>query len=372
MEGAMSRRWLVGLVVAGMGLALAGGAAAQTGGTAPAQLWQDPSPDAVIAPEIVRLNAALTRLAEGLKVGLVQIRVRRTPGEAEGEEGGRRAMGSGFLVHPDGYIVTNAHVVEGASEVQVRLASGRQLKGKVIGRDSGVDLALVKVEAKEKLAVLPLGDSDRLQVGEFVMALGHPFGLEQTVSFGIVSRKGAPLQSATRGFDFVQTDAAVNPGNSGGPLVNMAGQVVGVNTMAARNGSIGFAIPSNLVKALLPDLATKGKVDWGWLGVQIAEITEDNVATYGLAEPRGVAIESVMPDQPAAKAGLRANDVVLSIDGTAMSTLRDLQRVIGQTPPGKTVRVLLIREGQEQELAVTVGRFPDPDEAKAKTPVPGR
>jgi serine protease Do len=372
MEGAMSRRWQVGLVITIVGLALGGVAAAQGTGAAPAQLWQDAAPDAVIAPEILRLNAALTRLAEGLKGGLVQIRVRQTPGDAEGDDGGRRAMGSGFLIHPDGYIVTNAHVVEGASEVQVRLAAGRRLKGTVIGRDSGVDLALVKVESKEKLAVLPLGDSDQLRVGEFVMALGHPFGLEQTVSFGIVSRKGAPLQSATRGFDFVQTDAAVNPGNSGGPLVNMAGQVVGVNTMAARNGSIGFAIPSNLVKALLPELATKGKVEWGWLGVQIDEITEDNVATYGLAEPRGVAIQSVMPDQPAAKAGLRAKDVVLSIDGAAISTPRDLQRVIGKTPAGKTVKMLLIREGQEQELVVTVGRFPDPDEEKAKPSVPAR
>src|SRR5262249_32442148 len=238
MEGAMTRRCVVGAVTAGLGLALAWGAAAQVGGTAPAQLWQDPSPDAVIAPEIVRLNAALTRLAEGLKVGLVQIRVRRAPGDAEGEEGGRRAVGSRFLIHSDGHIVANAHVVEGASEVQVRLATGRQLKGKVIGRDSGVDLALVKVEAKEKLAVLPLGDSDRLQVGEFVMALGHPFGLEQTVSFGIVSRKGAPLQSPSPGFDFIQTDAAVNPGNSGGPLVNMAGQVGGRHAVAGPDSAL--------------------------------------------------------------------------------------------------------------------------------------
>jgi serine protease Do len=372
MEGAMTRRWGLGLVIASAALALAGGAAAQGTGTTPAQLWQDPGPDATVAPEILRLNAALTRLAEGLKGGLVQIRVRRTPADTEGDDGGRRAMGSGFVIHPEGYIVTNAHVVEGTSEVQVRLASGRRLKGTVIGRDGRVDLALVKVESKEKLSVLPLGDSDQLRVGEFVMALGHPFDLEQTVTFGIVSRKGAPLpQTATPGFDFVQTDAAVNPGNSGGPLVNMAGQVVGVNTMAARNGSIGFAIPSNLIKTLLPDLASKGKVEWGWLGVRIDEITEDNVATYGLAEPRGVGIQSVMPDQPAAKAGLRAKDIVLAIDGAAVSTPRDLQRVIGKTPAGKAVRLLLIREGQEQELVVTVGPYPSEDD-RPKPPVPAR
>jgi len=372
MEGAMRGRRLFGVVIAVVGLALGVEAAAQGVGSAPAQLWQNAGPDTAVAPELLRLNAALTRLAEGLKVGLVQIRVRRAAGDTEGDEGGRRAMGSGFVIHSDGYIVTNAHVVEGTSEVQVRLSTGRRLKGTVIGRDARVDLALVKVESKEKLAVLPLGDSDQLRVGELVMALGHPFGLEQTVSFGIVSRKGAPLQAATPGFDFIQTDAAVNPGNSGGPLVNMAGQVVGVNTMAARNGSIGFAIPANLVKALLPDLAAKGKVEWGWLGVRIDEITEDNVADYGLPEPRGVAIQSVIPDQPAAKAGLRAKDIVLSIDGAAISAPRDLQRVIAGTPAGKAVRMLLIREGQEQELVVTVGRYPEGDEEKAKTPVPSR
>ena len=360
------RRMAVGLLLAAIALALGGPGAAQPASAPPGRLWQDAAPGAV-APEFERLNAALTRLAEGLKGALVQIRVRRAAPDAEGDDGPRRAMGSGFVIHPDGYLVTNAHVVDGASEVQVRLATGRRLKGTVVGRDGRVDLALVKVEAKEKLPVLPLGDSDALRVGEFVMALGHPFGLEQTVSFGIVSRKGAPLQSATPGFDFIQTDAAVNPGNSGGPLVNMAGQVVGVNTMAARNGSIGFAIPSNLVKALLPELQAKGKVEWGWLGVRIDEITEDNVAEYGLPEPRGVAIQGVIPDQPAARAGLRAKDVVLSIDGRAIATPRDLQRLVAGTPAGKTMRVVLLRDGQEQELAVTVGRYPDADEEKPKT-----
>jgi serine protease Do len=275
-------------------------------------------------------------------------------------------MGSGFFVHPDGYLVTNAHVVEGADEVQVRLATGRRLRGTVIGRDGRVDLALVKVESKERLPILPLGNSDELRVGEFVMALGHPFGLEQTVSFGIISRRGTSLVAAAP-VDFIQTDASVNPGNSGGPLVNMAGQVVGVNSMAARNGSIGFAIPSNLVKALLPELAAKGKVEWGWLGVQIDEITEENVAEYGLSEPRGVAIQNVLPDQPAARAGLRAKDVVLAIDGSAVATMRDLQRLIAGTPAGKIIRVRLLREGQERELPVTVGRYPEPEaEAKPK------
>jgi serine protease Do len=366
----MRRTGAIGLVAAMIGLALAGAAAAQTAGSPPAKLWEDAAPDAVIAPEILRLNAALTRLAEGLKGALVQIRVRRVPTDAEGDDGPRRSMGSGFLIHADGYLVTNAHVVEGATEVQVKLATGKRLKGTVVGRDNRVDLALVKVESKDRLPTLPLGNSDELRVGEFVMALGHPFDLEQTVSFGIVSRKGAPLQAAAPGFDFIQTDAAVNPGNSGGPLVNMAGQVVGVNSMAARNGSIGFAIPSNVVKGLLPELAAKGKIEWGYLGVAIDEITEDNVADYGLTEPRGVAIQGVQPDLAAARAGLRAKDVLLAVDGVPVATPRDLQRVIASTPAGKTVRVLLIREGKEQELPVTVGRYSERGEEKEKPKPP--
>ncbi|HEV8309036.1 MAG TPA: trypsin-like peptidase domain-containing protein [Methylomirabilota bacterium] len=363
----MNLKWAVGLVLVVVAVTLSGPSAAQPGAAAPARLWEE-APPAVVAPEIARLNDALTRLAESLKAALVQIRVRRAPGDSEGDDGPRRSMGSGFLVHPDGYLVTNAHVVESATEVQVRLATGRRLMGKVVGRDARVDLALVKVESTEPLPILPLGDSNTLRVGEFVLALGHPFGLEQTVSFGIVSRKGAPLQTAAPGFDFIQTDAAVNPGNSGGPLVNMAGQVVGVNSMAARNGSIGFAIPSNLVKALLPELLAKGKIEWGWLGVRIDEVTEDNVAEYGLREPRGVAIAGVIPDQPAARAGLRVKDVVVSIDGSTVVTPRDLQRVIASMPAGKTVRMLLIREGQEQELQVTIGRYPEADEEKPKAP----
>jgi serine protease Do len=351
-----------------VGVTGVGPAVAQPAGAPPGRLWEEAAP-AVIAPEIERLNAALTRLAEGLKGALVQIRVNRPSKEAESEDRPRRAMGAGFIIHADGYVVTNAHVVEGATEVQVRMATGRRLKGKVIGRDARVDLALIKVESAERLPTLPVGNSDDLRVGEFVLALGHPFGLESLVSFGIVSRKGASIGAAPP-VDFIQTDAAVNPGNSGGPLVNMAGQVVGVNTMARRDGSIGFAIPSNVVKTLLPVLLSNGKVEWGWLGVRIDEITEDNVADYGLAEPRGVAIQSVIPDQPAARAGLKAKDVVLAVDGSAVATPRDLQRLVGARPAGTTVKLSLYREGQEREVSVTLGRFPDPEEESPRPTAP--
>jgi len=349
--------WILGV---GAALAFAGAAAAQGAGAPAGPLWQEGE---TVAPEaeLVRLNSALTRLAEQLKPALVQIRVRRATEQPDTEEEPRRALGSGFVIHPSGYVVTNAHVVERSTTVQVRLASGRRLTGTVVGRDRRVDLALVKVDAPTTLPVIPLGDSERLAVGELVLALGHPFGLEQTVSLGIVSRKGAPLQAAAPGFDFIQTDAAVNPGNSGGPLVDMRGQVVGVNTMAARNGSIGFAIPINLIKGLLPQLLAKGSVEWGWLGVRIDEITEDNVKDYGLDAPRGVGIEGVLPGQPAAQAGLRAKDVVLEVDGRSIGSPRDLQRVIATTPVGTAVKLSLWRDGQPQDLTVTIGRFPEQD-----------
>jgi len=317
------------------------------------------------APELTRFNQLLADLAEQLKPALVHIRTRRAAAAKDkdkDEDEPRRSTGSGFLIDPNGLIVTNAHVVEDADYIQVRLADGRRFTGKVVGQDTRVDLALVRIEGATNLPTLPLGDSNRLRVGEFVMALGHPFGLEQSVSFGIVSRKGAPLTVAAPGFDFIQTDAAINPGNSGGPLVNMAGQVIGVNSMAARNGSIGFAIPSNLVKLLVPQLATKGKVEWGWLGVSIAEIGEDDLDRLKLTEAKGVLVRGVMPGEPADRGGLKPDDVLIGLDGTPLDAPRDLQRVVSTTPVGTVVRVMLLRAGEKKEVEVTIGRYKEREE----------
>ena len=314
------------------------------------------------APELARFNDLLADLAEKLKPALVYVRVRRgAPGGRDTDDMGpgepRRSSGSGFLIDPNGLIVTNAHVVEDSDALQVTLSDGRRFGGKVIGQDDRVDLALVRIDGATNLPTLPLGDSNRTRVGEFVMALGHPFGLEQSVSFGIVSRKGAPLTVAAPGFDFIQTDAAINPGNSGGPLVNMAGQVVGVNSMAARNGSIGFAIPANLVKLLVPQLVDKGKVEWGWLGVSIAEIGDDDLGRLKLREAKGVLVRGVMPGEPADQGGVRADDVIIALDGTRMDAPRDLQRVVSTTPVGKRVRVVVLRAGEQKEMEVTIGRY---------------
>ena len=330
--------------------------------------WQE-SPTALTAPpELARFNELLADLADRLKPALVHVRVRRPAVTKDKEDAEpsepRRSSGSGFIIAPQGIIVTNAHVVEAADWIQVRLFDGRRFAGKVIGRDNRVDVALVKIEGIEGLPTLRFADSNRVRVGEFVLALGHPFGLEQTVSFGIVSRKGTPLSSAAAGFDFIQTDAAINPGNSGGPLVNMAGEVVGVNSMAARNGSIGFAIPSNLIKTLVPQLALKGYVEWGWLGVSIAEVTDEDVSRLKLSEPRGVLIRSVMPGEPAEKGGIKPNDVITAIDGTALHTTRDLQRIVSSSPIGKRVRVVVLRDGKSSEVEVEIGRYREPDDKR--------
>ena len=239
-------------------------------------------------------------------------------------------------------------MVEGADWIQVRTFDGRRYTAKLLGQDARVDLAVLKIDDASPFPVLALGDANRLRVGEFVMALGHPFGLEHSVSFGIVSRKGAPLTVAAPGFDFIQTDAAINPGNSGGPLVNMAGEVVGINTMAARNGSIGFAIPSNLVAVLVPQLASKGKVEWGWLGVSITEVSDEDADRLKLADAKGVLVRGVIPGEPADRGGLKANDVLITLDGAPLDGPRDLQRLVSASPVGKKVRVVRCAKAGEE------------------------
>jgi serine protease Do len=376
----MSRQVTRIVMVSLLCVTLAGPAWAQTSPPS-GPLWTESS-NAKVPADIARLNDHMNNLAEKLKPVLVQVRVRRAETPAEGEQPPatpeeRRTSGSGVIIRSDGYLVTNEHVVSDADKIQVKLADGRRFDGRLVGKDERVDLALVKIEATG-LPVAALGDSNKLRVGEFVLALGQPFGLEQSVSFGIVSRKGAPLLVAAPGFDFIQTDAAVNPGNSGGPLVNMAGEVIGINSMAARNGTIGFAIPINLVKGLLPQLASKGKVEWGWLGVGIADVGDEDFTKYQLKEPKGVLIRHVVAGQPADKGGLKADDVVLAVDGTQVDGMRDLQRIIASTPVGRSVKLAVIRGGKPTELEVVVGPYqastpatrPQPRRPEAPAPKP--
>jgi serine protease Do len=277
----------------------------------------------------------------------------------------QRSLGSGFVVDKAGYILTNRHVVEGADEIAVTLASGKRYDAKLVGKDARTDVALIKIEAKEPLTSLALGDSDQAEVGEWVMAIGNPFGLERSVTVGVVSFKGRnlPLTPGT-GVDMIQTDAAINPGNSGGPLLNTRGQVIGINTLiytqgAPQSAGVGFAVPINVAKEILPQLREKGKVVRGWMGVLIQDLTEDMARSLKMADNKGAIISDITEGSPAEKAGLKPGDVVLSVDGVKVEGKDQLSRHIASKAPGASVRLQVVREGGEKTIAVTLGTFPE-------------
>ena len=280
-----------------------------------------------------------------------------------------RGLGSGFVINPDGYVVTNNHVVEGATEIRVKFSDGRELPGKVVGRDDKTDLALVKVEATG-LPVIPMGDSSKLEVGEPVMAIGNPFGLEQTVTTGIVSATGRTIGAGPYD-DFIQTDASINPGNSGGPLVNARGEVIGVNTMIASGSGgsvgIGFAIPTNMVKPVVTQLAQNGHVVRGWLGVSIQPVTKDLATSFGLPNTTGALVGSVSDNSPASKAGLKQGDVITRYDGKAVERWSDLPRAVAETPLNREVPIDVMRDGKKLTLNAKIARLDEQDQRAEAT-----
>ncbi|MDT8440679.1 MAG: DegQ family serine endoprotease [Desulfuromonadales bacterium] len=276
-----------------------------------------------------------------------------------------RSLGTGFIISADGYILTNDHVVDGADEIKVKLSDGREFRGEVRGLDPKLDLALVKIDTGEQLPVATLGDSDTLRVGEWVMAIGNPFGLEQTVTVGIVSAKGRVIGAGPYD-DFIQTDASINPGNSGGPLFNARGEVVGINTAIVAGGQgIGFAIPVNMAKQIIPQLREAGHVVRGWLGVTIQTVTEELARSFGLAKAGGALVNEVIKDSPADKAGFRRGDIVLRYDGQTVETMNDLPRLVANTPVGTTVKVTLFRDGKQREVKVDIGELAEERAARA-------
>jgi serine protease Do len=280
----------------------------------------------------------------------------------------QRGAGSGFIINEEGLIVTNNHVVDGAKEVTVTLASKEEYPAKVIGRDPKTDIALVKIEPKGTLPVAVLGDSDRLRVGDWVVAIGNPFGLNNTVTAGIVSAKGRVIGAGPYD-DFIQTDASINPGNSGGPLFNMQGQVVGINTAIIPTGQgIGFAVPVNLAKSLLPQLEAKGEVTRGYLGVNVQTITPELAKSLNLKEPKGALIADVTQGSPAEAAGLQRGDVIIGFDGKDIPEMHNLPPLVAATPIDKEVPVTIVRNGAERTLQVKVGRMPG-DGAQISEPV---
>lgn len=267
------------------------------------------------------------------------------------------ALGSGFIISSDGYIVTNNHVVEGADKVTVNIngSNADPLPAKIIGTDADTDLALLKVESSKPLPVLKFGDSDAMEVGEWVVAIGNPFGLNNTVTAGIVSAKGRDIHAGP--FDnFLQTDASINPGNSGGPLINMNGEVIGINTAISANGQgIGFAIPSNLASKVIKDLREGKKVSRGWMGVTIQDVKPDMAKALGLKEATGALIGSVLPDEPADKAGLKAGDIIVRVGKTDIHNASELTRSVADLKPGTKAEITVMRNGKELTRTVTLG-----------------
>jgi serine protease Do len=283
------------------------------------------------------------------------------PGRGPQGGGARQSLGSGFIVSGDGYIVTNFHVVREAAAIVIRLADQSEYKARLVGSDPKTDIALLKVEARG-LTMLPFGDSDRLEVGEPVMAIGNPFGLDQTVTTGIVSAKERFIGSGPYD-DFIQTDASVNPGNSGGPLVDTRGALVGINTaiFSQSGGSvgIGFAIPVNLAKDVLVQLREKGTVTRGYLGVSVTPVTPEARQAMKLDRPRGALVAEVAPRSPAAAAGIKPGDLITAFQGTELQSPHDLTRRVGGTPPGTTVALQVARPDGRHEVRVKVGELRD-------------
>ena len=270
----------------------------------------------------------------------------------------QRGLGTGVIVSEDGYILTNNHVVAGADEVNVTLSDERELQAEVVGTDSKSDLAVLKIEAGD-LAPAELGDSDAIEVGQWVLAIGSPFGLTQSVSAGIISAKGRANMGIADYEDFIQTDAAVNPGNSGGPLVDLNGRVIGINTaIASRTGGymgIGFAIPSNMARQILDSIIEKGHVDRGWLGAAIQDLTEGLAESFGYDSTEGVLIGDVVEESPADKAGLKTGDIVVEYNGKPVGKAAQLRNAVAATAPESDVELVVFRDGKRKTLEVTVG-----------------
>lgn len=289
-------------------------------------------------------------------------------GDSPRREFKQRSLGSGCIIDREGYIITNNHVVEKAQTIKVKLIDGKEYDASVVGRDPKTDLALIKIDAKNSLPAASFGDSDSLEIGDWVVAIGNPFGLETTVTAGIVSAKGRVIGAGPYD-DFIQTDASINPGNSGGPLFNLKGEVVGINTAIVSGGQgIGFAIPINMAKELLPQLKSKGKVTRGWLGVVIQKITPEIAKTFGLRETEGALVSDVAEDGPAAKAGIKRGDVIVSFNGKPIKEMDALPRLVGATEIGKKAKVGILREGKKLEVEVVVGELKDEKLQVSKKP----
>jgi serine protease Do len=381
------RRTVVILLLLATGLGAAGGWAAGQGPADPPALPSSPlvlpNQGARVIPAALPLSSGtFAQVVEAVGPAVVNINTftrsggSRTPveeffgdeffrrffGDAPEREQQQRSLGSGVIVDAAGIALTNAHVVERATDIEVVTADGKKHRAKVVGTDRRTDLAVLRLQGGGPFRAAALGDSDRLKVGDWVLAIGSPFGLQQTVTAGIISAKSRSLTGGPFD-DFLQTDAAINPGNSGGPLVNMAGEVVGINSaIFSRTGGnlgIGFSIPVNMAKRIYTELVAKGKVTRGWLGVSIQPLTPELAKGFGLKEPKGVLISDVVSESPAEKAGVQAGDIITEFDGKKLDNPQDLQRAVASAPPGKAMPMTLWRDKASKTVEIRIGETPD-------------
>jgi serine protease Do len=377
------------LAIAAVGLGYAMNATGKTGEKAAAQATK-------ATLETVMIPNSFSDLAERVRPGVVNIQVSKNTKDAVMEKFGRnpfgggspfgdffgpfggfgnrmperrqQGVGSGFIMDKDGYILTNNHVVEDADKIKVKLADGKEFDGKVVGRDPKTDLALIKIGGSPDLKPLKLGNSDDLKVGSWVLAVGSPFGLEQTVTAGIVSAKGRVIGSGPYD-NFIQTDASINPGNSGGPLINMQGEVIGINTAIIASGQgIGFAIPIDMAREIAPQLQKRGHVTRGLLGVTIQDVTPELAKSLGLGTAGGALVSQVMPDESAERAGIKQGDVIVAYDGKKIETSKELPHIVAATPIGKEVAVKVVRDGKELTLKAKIGEMEEEKTVGMKNP----
>jgi serine protease Do len=337
-----------------------------TPGWAISQLWTETDATTPALPALQQLNKSLIALTQRVLPAVVSLRLHTKEKQTVlpqshppiPENTPPFSMGSGFIIRADGFVLTNYHVIEHSTRIDVQLHNGERTTATIVGQDPVGDLALLQITTDHALPVVPLGSSANLQVGEFVVAAGSPFGFEHSITFGIISAKNRHFLRSGLFGGFVQTDAAINTGNSGGPLINMRGEVVGMNTATVGRGDLGFAIPIDAIKAVLPQLYSAHKVTRGWLGVQIRPLERAQAQTLGLDPPQGVYVHDVLHDQPAQQSGILVGDIILSFDGQTVATPSELQSLVASTPVGKKVAVQLLRKQARQTVELTVGTMP--------------
>ncbi len=389
------RSWFVPFLLVLVGVAIGIVAASDLGWLPTGTAGPEPTPNPVVtpvatAPQLPMAGGSgknFVEIAKMVKPAVVNIAATRSGKSGEGPQASpfddpffrrffgdeffkrdqphrerkERGQGSGVIVDPNGLIITNNHVVNKADEIRVFLSDKREFKGKLIGTDTKTDIAVVKIEAAG-LPTIALADSDQLEVGEFVLAVGSPFGLTQSVTMGIVSAVGRASMGIAEYEDFIQTDAAINPGNSGGALVNVRGELVGINTaifsQSGGNMGIGFAVPSNLARSIMDQLVRTGKVIRGWLGVAIQELTPELASQFGVSDTKGVLVSDVMDDSPAKKAGFERADVITEYDGKPMDSPTHLRNAVAQTPIGRKVAVKVVRDKKPKTIDVTIVEQP--------------